>query len=65
MKLRIRVEIFTVERLIEDELEIPDEEWSSLSESEREELKNRAWFDFAGNYAGGGCEEMDEEGDQG
>jgi hypothetical protein len=61
MKLKVWVEVMTVQRITEDIVEVPDEKWAAMTEVEREQYKSSIYEDLASQVANGGCEEIDEE----
>jgi hypothetical protein len=60
VKLRVWVEVFTVERYTEDIVEVSDEEWAGLTDAERVAYMLNVFEDARDEIANGGCEEVEE-----
>jgi hypothetical protein len=60
VKLRVWVEVLTVHPLVEDVVEVPDGQWTAMTEDEREQYKQDVFTAALIEVANGGCEEIEE-----
>ena len=61
MKLKVWVEIMTVQRWTEDEFEVPDEKWAAMTPAERDAYGGELFEDMRNEIANGGWEEINDE----
>jgi hypothetical protein len=60
MKLKVWVEVFTVQQFTEDVVEVPDEQWNAMTEDERKQYKQDVYEAALNEAANGGCEEIED-----
>lgn len=60
MKFRVWVEVFTVDRVTEDVIEVPEEKWDAMSPAERDAYMAGCFDGMRDNVANGGYEEIEE-----
>lgn len=60
MKFKVWVEIATVQPWTEETVEVPDDQWSAMTEVERDTYMKRAFEDLLSDVAGGGYEEIED-----
>lgn len=59
MKLKVWVEVFTVDRYTEDIVEVDDVLWNAMTPAEREAYKGEVFNNAQNGIANGGCEEVE------
>jgi hypothetical protein len=64
VKLKVWVEVLRPDRLVEGVVEVPDEQWTAMTDLQREHLKRDVFEDMLGEVVSGGCEEVGEEVDE-